>query len=99
VNPPGEDFGRETVTLKNMTDEPVVLKDWVLVDKNRRYETISDITLDKGASVVIHLSGLGAQLSNNGGTLTLLNGKSIKIDGIAYTQKQVSRHAGKLLQF
>lgn len=100
VNPPGEDAGKETITLKNTTRATIHLDNWMIVDKNRRYEVLQDIKLSGGTSRKVRLSGTGAQLSNKGGTISLLNPDGIKIDGVAYSKSQVARRrAGKELKF
>ena len=99
VNPAGEDTGRESITLKNTTDTTINLDNWVIVDKHRQYEILQNITLHAGESKAVRLSGMGARLSNKGGTITLLNPEGIKIDGVAYTQRQVARHPGAPLKF
>ena len=39
----------------------------------------------------IVLDGRGAQLSNKGGNITLLNSKGLKIDGVSYTKESASK--------
>lgn len=99
IDPVGEDTGKEVVTLRNMTDSTINLEGWTLVDKNRLYETLPGITIMSGQTVDIHLSGDGAQLSNKGGTLTLLNPEGIKIYGVAWSKNQVARRTGRVLKF
>jgi len=36
----------------------------------------------------VKLDGLGAQLGNNGGIITLLNPNGIKYHGVSYTKEQ-----------
>ena len=99
VDPFGEDTGKEVVILRNMTDTAINLEGWTLVDKNRLYETLPSIGIAAGQTVDIHLTGTGAQLSNKGGTLTLLNQEGIKIHGIAWSKNQVARRTGRVLKF
>lgn len=40
---------------------------------------------------ILELTGKGAQLSNKGGIITLLNKEGLKIDGVTYTQKDASK--------
>ena len=51
-----------------------------------------------GAASVFQLSGNGAQLSNKGGTITLLNAEGLKVDGVAYT-KDDAKAEGKPVVF
>jgi hypothetical protein len=41
-----------------------------------------------GETATFRLGGQGAQLSNKGGTITLLNSDGLKVDGVAYTKEQ-----------
>jgi len=99
IDPIGDDTGKELVTLKNMTETAINLEGWTLVDKNRQYETLATMEVAAGQTVEIHLSGHGAQLSNKGGTITLLNPEGIKIHGVAYSKGQVARRTGRVLKF
>jgi uncharacterized protein YukJ len=97
VNPKGDDVGRERVTLLNTTPDPVDLKDWSIADKNKRKTKLTGPQLGPGATTVVALAGEGAQLSNDGGIITLLNKQGLKIDGVSYTKEQVSRQGWTLV--
>jgi len=88
VNPEGDDAGHETVTLINLTPGIVDLSGWFIADKNKNRSVISNILLNPGATGVVKLDGLGAQLGNNGGIITLLNPNGIKYHGVSYTKEQ-----------
>lgn len=88
VNPPGNDVGLETVTLLNARPEAVSLSGWQLEDGNGHRSTLGGTVLDPGATIRIPLDGLSVQLSNQGGTLSLLDPKGLKVHGVAYTKQQ-----------
>jgi uncharacterized protein YukJ len=91
VNPEGDDVGRERVTLLNTTPEAIDLKEWSIADKNKRKTILTGPQLSGGATTIVELSGEGAQLSNDGGIITLLDKQGLKIDGVSYTKAQVAR--------
>lgn len=67
------------------------LKDWSITDKNKRKTMLAAQELNPGATTIVMLSGEGAQLSNDGGIITLLDKQGLKIDGVSYTREQVVR--------
>lgn len=85
VNPRSDDPGQEFVTILNITDHPLDLADWKILDRNDKADTISGI-IESGHASVFRLDGSGAQLSNKGGTITLLDADGLKVDGVAYTK-------------
>lgn len=89
VNPQGADQGLEKVTVLNTSSETLDMAGWQILDRMDNAETISG-TLEPGDAKVFLLSGKGAQLGNNGGTITLLNAQGLKVDGVAYTKEQAS---------
>lgn len=91
VNPKGDDAGRERVTLLNTTPDTIDLKGWSIADKNKRKTILASQELSPGTTVLVMLSNEGAQLSNDGGIITLLDTKGLKIDGVSYTREQVAR--------
>lgn len=91
VNPRGDDAGRERVTLLNTTPDTIDLKGWSIADKNKRKTILASQELCPGATALVMLSNEGAQLSNDGGIITLLDKQGLKIDGVSYTREQVAR--------
>ncbi|TKB06684.1 DUF2278 family protein [Desulforhopalus sp. IMCC35007] len=91
VNPPGDDAGKETITLLNLSPDILDLNGWSIVDKNERKEQLTNLILAPGAATAVVLSGGTSQLSNKGGIISLLDQNGIKIDGVSYTKAQVSR--------
>jgi uncharacterized protein YukJ len=85
VNPLADDAGRESVTILNTSDRPLDLTNWQILDRRDQVDRISG-SLKPGEASVFRLTGKGAQLSNKGGTITLLDSAGLKVDGVAYTQ-------------
>lgn len=96
VNPVGADPGKETVTLLNTTSEPVSLANWQIADRAKKKEPLSGI-LAPGETKVVTLRGT-AQLGNQGGIITLLNDRGLKVHGVAYTAGQ-ARREGETIVF
>ena len=97
VNPPGHDPGREAVTLINATPAPVDLTGWTIVDRNKKSSAIAAQSLGPGLCVRVQLDGQGAQLGNKGGTISLLDERGIKIDGVSYTREQARKQGWTLV--
>jgi len=86
VNPAGDDPRREVVVIGNTTVAAVDLTGWRIVDKNNGTDTIAHVTLAPGGSAVIRLAGDGAQLSNKGGTIRLLNPAGVLVHAVSYSK-------------
>lgn len=91
LNPPGDDVGKESVTLINASPDTIDLNDWALADQLKRKHPLKGISLKPGAVVTVPLTGQDIQLGNNGGIITLLDSKGIKIDGVSYTKDAVKK--------
>lgn len=90
INPKGGDAGKEYVILLNTGTDDVNLSGWKITDKQKNKDTIGNQTIAAGDTLKIKLAGKGAQLSNKGGIISLLNKDGLKIDGVTYTQKDAS---------
>lgn len=90
VNPLGDDVGKETVTLLNTTASAIDLQGWVLADRLKNKLSLSG-SIKAGEAYRITLSGKDIQLSNEGGIITLLNPKGLKVDGVSYTKDAVKQ--------
>jgi uncharacterized protein YukJ len=86
VNPAGAEEGRETVTVINTTPKKISLKGWKLANKQNQTLGLSG-AVDANAPLVIRLPA-GFQLANEGGTITLLDDRGLKVDGVSYTKDQ-----------
>jgi uncharacterized protein YukJ len=91
VNPMGADPGKESVTLLNVSPDAIDLTGWALADKQKRKYYLRNISLKAGSVVTIPLSGADVQLSNDGGIITLLDARGIKVHGVAYTKEQAQK--------
>jgi uncharacterized protein YukJ len=90
VNPPGDDVGKESVTLINTSPDKIDLQGWSLVDGSKRKHSLN-VNLDAGALVTVLLTGQNIQLGNNGGIISLLDEQGTKIDGVSYTKEDASK--------
>ncbi len=87
VNPKFHDPGHEFVTIVNISDKKLNLDGWKVLDRNNKEELIKGSVLP-GEAFMIRLTGTGAQLSNKGGAITLIDAQGLKVDGVAYTKSQ-----------
>jgi len=71
---------------------------WMIVDKLKKKEIIRNNVLRSTEVTKIKLSGQNAQLSNEGGIITLLNKDGLKINGVSYT-KQDANKQGFIITF
>lgn len=97
VNPSGDDVGKETITLLNVTSNTINLQGWSLADRLKRKMPLSGSLL-AGETIRILISSENIQLSNNGGIITLLNPNGLKVDGVSYTKNDV-KEQGKTIVF
>jgi uncharacterized protein YukJ len=96
VNPGGADQGLEKVTLLNVTDQDINLAGWAISDKNKKKELLQDMIIPAGGTLPVTLSGAGAQLSNKGGQITLLDKEGLKVHGVSYTKNQTQKSGGSI---
>jgi uncharacterized protein YukJ len=97
VNPLAPDPGKEFVTILNTSDLVLDLTNWKILDQADKEDPISG-SIKPGETETFILSGSNAQLSNKGGTITLLDSRGLKVDGVAYTKKQAQQE-GKPITF
>ena len=96
-NPKAQDAGRETVTLLNLSSQPLSLNGWRLVDHQRRSEQLrGGMTAYERKLIILNPEKI--YLANQGGTLTLLNHQSLKVDGVSYRAEDVAT-PGTVLTF
>lgn len=98
VNPVGDDIGKEYVILLNKSNTDIDLFGWQIADKLKHKDVIGKQVIPAGGTLHVSLTGTGAQLSNKGGNITLLNKDNLKIDGVTYTQKDAAVE-GQLVEF
>jgi uncharacterized protein YukJ len=96
VNPPGPAPEQETVSLMNLSPEAVDLTGWQLADRQQHTMPVPAGPLAPGEVLKVLLLSAGKvsggmQLSNHGGTITLLDASGLKVSGVAYTEEQAQR--------
>ncbi len=97
VNPAGDDPGQEVVVIANVTTAPVDLTGWSIVDKSNKVEVLHGV-LASGESRRFVLSGLGAQLGNKGGTITLRDLSGAQVHAVSYSKQDAERE-GRYVRF
>ena len=100
VNPEGDDAGRESVTLMNLFGkESVNLKGWRIVAPNKSFMEFGDVELVSGESMTFQFPARGpVQLSNRGGTISLLDGAGNTVQSVVY-EREVARVQGLVLMW
>lgn len=82
----------EWVSVLNLENKAVDLKDWKLRDKQKRETTLNGILKPGEAKVFTASAGLRpVLLPNEGGLIVLLNGKGEQVDRVDYTKKDLER--------
>jgi uncharacterized protein YukJ len=95
VNPGGDDPGKESVTIFNTSLAAIMVDDWRILDRRDQADVLRG-TIPHGEARTFVLTGRGAQLSNEGGTISLLDARGLKVDGVAYTKAQAKRQGTAL---
>ncbi|AKG23751.1 DUF2278 family protein [Calothrix sp. 336/3] len=90
INPLGDDSGKETVILINSSPEVINLTNWSLADKLKQKYRLQG-TINPGETLKVQIPQKTIQLDNQGGIITLLNDKGIKIDGVSYTKEDAQK--------
>lgn len=86
----------ETVTLINTAAHQVTLDGWAVADSAEVHTPLAGV-MAPGASLVVKIKPPAA-LSNQGGVISLLDEKGLKVDGVFYTRAQ-ARHPGWTIVF
>lgn len=97
VNPPGPDnqpgTAPETVTLLNRTGQNVDLSRWRILNQAGNAQNLpSGLRVAAKGTVTVKVPR--APLSNQGGTITLLNAQGLKVHGVSYTKAQAQAGNG-----
>jgi uncharacterized protein YukJ len=95
VNPVGPAPEAETVTLLNATPGEIDLSGWAIADRAKNRHPL-DGRLAAGAAVRVAVAP-PVQLGNRGGAITVLDGRGLKVDGVAYTSDQAAREGWTLI--
>ena len=99
INPIGPDetsSGQpEAVYLLNTTSSDINLDGWSIINRNQDAQALSGVLrANKTEAFTVQ----DCPLTNKGGTITLLNAKGLKVDGVSYTRAQAKRE-GRLVWF
>jgi uncharacterized protein YukJ len=78
----------ETVTLLNVTSQPIDLAGWKLLDRDKHAMALQGL-LAAGETLRVKLVA-PVLLPNKGGMITLLNPDGLRVDGVTYTKVQAS---------
>jgi uncharacterized protein YukJ len=78
----------EFVTLLNTTARAIDLAGWKLADRDKHSMALTG-TIRAGETLRVRLAP-PVVLPNGGGIITLLDGSSLKVDGVAYTRAQAA---------
>jgi uncharacterized protein YukJ len=89
VNPVGPAPEAETVTLLNTSPDPIDLAGWTLLDRMKQRQALTG-TIAAGAAKAVKV-GPPFALGNNGGIITLLDSRGLKVDGVSYTAVEARR--------
>jgi uncharacterized protein YukJ len=95
VNPVGPAPEPETVTLLNSSPWPVELTGWKLADRLNNEQSLTG-TVAAGATLIVPIQP-PVQLGNKGGTITLLDDRGLKVDGVSYTEGEAQREGWTLV--
>lgn len=87
---------RETVTLLNTSNSKIYLDGWIIADKQKNKMPLNG-TIGPGTTRTINITE-PVTLSNQGGIITLLDDRGLKVDGVSYTSAQ-TRHSGWTITF
>jgi hypothetical protein len=96
VNPFGHDPGMESVTLLNLSPDPIDLTGWAVANRNDDRLAIAGVVVGPGETARITLPAEVAALSNQGGEISLLDRQAARVHGVAYTRTQASRQGWTL---
>ena len=88
--------GLESVTLLNLSPEPIDLAGWQIANRNDDRFTIAGVDIGAGETVRIALPADVAPLGNKGGEISLLDRQAARVHGVAYTSAQASRQGWTL---
>lgn len=87
INPEGDDTGKETVTLINVSNSPRDLRGWNLSGANGKVFELVDAKLDAGEARRFRLPANSAQLTNKSAKITLKDAEKNVIHIVEYSKK------------
>ena len=89
VNPKGNDQGLETVTILNTSDQDVNLGGWSIANKAKQKYVLTGVI--KAGQTIAFTLPVQVPLANDGGIITLLDDKGLKVHGVSYTKAQTAK--------
>jgi uncharacterized protein YukJ len=92
INPAGDDVGKEAVVLGNATTAMIDISGWRIVDKNANFDILQGV-LAPGESLRVTLTGNGAQLGNNGGTIALVDSSGARVHAVSYGKDDIGKQS------
>ncbi len=98
VNPEGHDPGGESVTLINTAASAQNLEGWRIEDKNGRFQRLAQTVVPAGDAARVALDPSGAQLSNKGGRIRLIDAAGNAAHTVTYSKGQ-ARADGRTILF
>jgi hypothetical protein len=93
----GERAGRETVTLLNTGLRDLDLAGWAVLDEREQRMPLPPTRLPAGEAARFPVQP-PVRLDGDGGLLTLVDPAGLKVDGVAYTERQ-ARPEGRTIVF
>ncbi len=96
VNPRGREAGAETLSILNVSDDPINLDGWQIQDSRSRTDTIGNISIAPGMMQTFVLRN--AKLTNSGGSISLLAPDGRLIEQVNYSAAD-ARREGWLVKF
>ena len=97
VNPEGHDPGKESVTLINTGSVATDLDGWRIEDRNGRRQVLAGISIAGGETHRVVLDPAGAQLSNKGGSIGLIDSDGRTVHNVTYSKGQVKTQGETIL--
>jgi poly(U)-specific endoribonuclease len=89
INPEGDDTGKETLTLINVSNSPRDLRGWNLSGANGKAFELVDAKLDAGEARQFRLPANSAELTNKSAKITLKDAEKNVIHIVEYSKKDI----------
>ncbi|NUM35771.1 MAG: DUF2278 family protein [Candidatus Brocadiae bacterium] len=81
---------RQSISLLNRGESKLSLDGWAFADRQKRRQYLKGYSIEPGSFLSIPVDDT-INLSKDGGIITLLDNKGIKIDGVSYTRKDCQK--------
>ena len=98
INPEGHDPGMESITLINAGTSTQALDGWKLIGNHGKTQALSGQQIEGGGTIRVLLDPNGIQLSNNGGTIHLMDDQGSIVHTVHYSKGQ-ARTDGQTVLF